>query len=302
MNTQNTKKTKPPKPARGTAHATRPMPDNHPRVRRPDLPRSQPRRAFSGILGTREDSKPNDFTAGHAKPAASKPTAETAATGVARGVNAGYRVIEDYLRQGQEFARALWPGTAGGGGGTPSEPMNMTERLVRSASDLAGLFSEFLQTFSIPGMLPPPGSQPIPDFGIAEAGAAKTKHDSAQHSGKAAPRPTGAATAPVAPEQNERVTVSIDVASRQRTEITVDLKAGPWTRTLQVHDLRSGTADAAIARLTGITAVSRPDERRVVIAIRVPPRQAAGTYSGVIVDAKSNLPCGTLSVRVLADD
>jgi hypothetical protein len=249
-----------------------------PRIQRPLLTRSEPIRSFAGIFGAPEPAaNQSPKTATESPPGQSPPNGD----GVGRSVNAGYRVIEEYLRQGQEVARALWPGARGGS--TPSaEPLNMTERMIRSASDFAGLFSEFLQTFSLPGTLPPPGSQPIPGFGIADV--EKDSHSP---------------PSPSAPHEDDDPTLfSLDIQSKRRTEITLDLKPKSWTTVLDVHDLRS--AGAGAHRLVGITATCLPDERRVVFRIRIPDRQPAGTYSGIVVDRSSNLPRGTLSVRVLA--
>jgi hypothetical protein len=255
------------------------------RIKRPLLPRSQPHREFRGIFGAADaaDRMSTDGAAG--KPTGlSTPPAE----GVARGVNAGYRVIEEYLRQGQDLARSLWPGPSSGS--TKNGTLGMTERMIRSASDLAGLVSEFLQTFGLPGGLPSPGSQPIPDFGI-----------SPPETPVAAPPSGGPAVAertdrPLAQADGLR-TVTIDIESKRRTEVTVDLKPNAWTKKLEVHDLRSEKATAP--RLTGINAIGLPDEQRVVVKIRVPDQQPAGTYSGLIVDRDANLPQGMVSVRIL---
>lgn len=266
-------------------------------VRRPVLPRSQPIRDFAGVFGGRatpaddtsataagKNPAPKNGTAknGSVKNGSKKPGGDPGAT-VARGVSAGYRVIEQYLQQGQDFARSLWPGSDSGAGGTAEAPMNMTERLIRSASDLAGLFSEFLQTFSMPGTLPPPGSTPIPDFGLGHAGAA----------GRAATTSTPPTPAAV----EAPAVVSIDLQSRRRAEVTVHVRPGTWTGRLQVHDLRSPTGAAA---LTGTTATGIASDRRVLVAVSVPDELPADTYSGLIVDAETNLPRGTIAVRIFS--
>lgn len=314
-------------------------------VRRPVLARTQPIRSFSGVFGARAaaaqtkappggtDGKTGDgggkraqrsttagTTGGRVRTRGAGATAapqQGPADAVARGVNAGYRVIEEYLRQGQDFARSLWPGAGGGPGngdgaadratpfgfatvrpsGSSSSPINMTERLIRSASDLAGLFSEFLQTFSLPGTLPAPGSSPIPDFGIGAPAATPSPRSDDRRTGSTDDRESAAPVVSPAPFPT---TVSIDLRSRRRTEVTATLAPGAWQERLQVHELRPLGA-AVTQRLTGVTAAAIEQERRVVLTIAVPDALAAETYSGLIVDATSNLPRGTLSVRVLAD-
>ena len=107
-------------------------------IRRPPLPRAQPIRNFAGVFGapakaSRARAPERDGAGGTDKRRATKTRTEKASAGrgarkspmgapaatVARGVNAGYRVIEEYLRQGQDFARSLW---AGGGTGRASGP------------------------------------------------------------------------------------------------------------------------------------------------------------------------------------
>lgn len=291
-------------PAANRRHTERASP-----ISRPPLPRSHPIRNFAGILGAHpdpgraarptapraagaeRDSKPKGR--GATKPAgkAGRDPAEVKrdpGAAVARGVNAGYRVIEEYLRQGQDFARSLWPGSPSSAGGSPDAPMNMTERLIRSASDLAGLFSEFLQTFSLPGTLPAPGSMPIPGFGIEPKAAAPADAENA-----------GANFARDAWEPPP--VISIDLRSSRRTEVTVNLRSGAWADRLQVHDLRPlKPARADGARLTGVSATGVPAERRVVLAAAIAADLPADTYSGLIVDADTNLPRGTVAIRIFA--
>jgi hypothetical protein len=253
-------------------------PRSPPRVKRPPLKRARPIRSFGGLFGAPDShDRASPHLAAEGQNGSSTPSSES----VGRGVNAGYRVIEEYIRQGQEVARSLWPGARVGS--TPgAEPLNMTERMIRSASDFAGLFSEFLQTFSLPGTLPPPGSRPIPGFGIAD----KEKAD------------PPAQAPPAAAKDHSPTLVSVDVESKRRTEVTLELKPLSWTANLDVHDLRSARINAQ--RLRGIKAICLPDERRIVFRVRIPDRQPAGTYSGLVVDRSTNLPRGTLSVRIVA--
>jgi hypothetical protein len=258
------------------------------RIKRPQLARSHPRRAFSGIFGA--PGVPSRSSAnGVAQKSKQSPVVATEA--VARGVNAGYSVIEEYVRQGQDLARSLWPNPTEETARTRS--LNMTDRMIRSASDLVGLFSEFLQTFTLPGTLPAPGSQPIPDFGIAPSERPIATPEPIVSATSAA-----AGTAPSETDPNGRV--SVDVESNRRTEVTVDLKPRSWGSKLAVHDLRSTKASAPC--LTGIKARAFPSEQRIVIRVRIPDRHPAGTYHGLIVDRGANLPRGAITVRILDDN
>jgi hypothetical protein len=49
-----------------------------------------------------------------------------------------------------------------------------------------------------------------------------------------------------------------------------------------------------------VTVDARPEESLLRVSVVVPADQAPGVYNGMIVDTASNLPRGTLTVRVIA--
>ncbi len=239
----------------------------------------------SGATAGAKNGSPSGATGGTARPGKGRPP------GVSDGVAAGYQVIEDYIRQGQDFARKFWSATPAS---ATTARNNVAERMIRSASDLASLFSEFLQTVTLPANRPSPGSAPIPDFGLPGSGP-----------GPAPPRPPASngrsKTAGDPPAHAEPAPpIWIDVRSRQRVEVSVDLRPGEWRRTLVAHDLRA--ADPSIPRLAGPRIETLAKERRVVVRRQVPDRQPPGVYSGLIIDGKTNLPCGTLALRIWRSD
>jgi hypothetical protein len=88
------------------------------------------------------------------------------------------------------------------------------------------------------------------------------------------------------------LTLAID--SKRPVEVTARLDPHGALGKLRVHDLRA--ADEKLPRLQGARA-----ERRgagLWIALKVGKDQPVGVYSGVIVEDETNLPAGTLSVRV----
>jgi hypothetical protein len=254
------------------------------RAHRPELPRSAPERSFSGAFSSAEPKTGPDSGASNEAPGKRR------SPGISDGVSAGYQVIEDYIRQGQEFAGKFWSATSGE---ATAARNNVAERMVRSASDLASLFSEFLQTVTLSPSRPSPGSAPIPDFGLpgsAQPGSAQND-EQAQTPGASPPR---------APAADPSPAIWIDVRSRQRVEISADLRPGEWRRTLVAHDLRA--ADASVPRVPAPRIDTMAKERRVVIRIRVPDTQPPGVYSGLVIDGKTNLPCGTLALRIFRSD
>jgi hypothetical protein len=252
-----------------------------PRVRRPELPRTEPERSFTGVFSGGSDKR-RPSGAGRAASAEGPREGARRAPGVADGVTAGYQVIEDYIRQGQEFARKFWSAAPS----SASTRNNVAERMIKSASDLASLFSEFLQTVTLPPNRPSPGSAPIPDFGLPDPpnGHPKARAESGAASGATGAAETGAPA------------IWIDLSSRQRVEVSVDLRPGPWRRAMVAHDLRAPGPSAA--RLPGPHIETEAGERRVVVRLKVPDQQPPGVYSGLIIDGKTNLPCGTLAVKV----
>jgi hypothetical protein len=89
--------------------------------------------------------------------------------------------------------------------------------------------------------------------------------------------------------------LAIDLASKKRAEVTLDLKPGAPTA-LSAHELRA--ADPNLPRIGPVVIEMQPDQQRVVVRIRVPDTQPAAIYNALILDDATNLPRGTLTVRI----
>jgi hypothetical protein len=246
------------------------------RFKRPELERSEPRRNFSGVFGP------------VAPPAA-------AADGVARGVDLGYRVIDDYLRQGQNFARNMFDRPGAEPGAASNDPQRLAERMLHYASDLAAAWFEYVRVIG------------------ASAGARPPDPSSAAVSGRAGPfdiesplpdpATEAAAAAPVAPspapaEPATATRIALALASKQPTEVVVELKPGSAGLALSAHDLRA--REPNVPRIAGVLIASDSKNDLVTIQITVPDDQPAATYHGIILDDATNLPRGTLSLRISA--
>ncbi len=247
------------------------------RFKRPELDRSEPIRSMTALFGPpRNGAPPRAADAAGASPGKD---------GVSRGVDLGYRVIDEYMRQGQSLARTMWsPRLAQETLG--SDPQQLAGRMYQYASDLAGAWLEYMQAMmaQVPASPPPqPGAHAVGGFGLGTNG--KTPE------AKPPPPPAEARVeAPTAPS------VSVQVSSRRRTEVTVDLKPGSLDALLSVYDLRA--RDSALPRISGVAADVSKADHRVTLRIEVPDGQPPGVYTGVIVDEASNLARGTLMVRV----
>jgi hypothetical protein len=256
------------------------------RRKRPELDRFGPIRGFGGVWGP-----PRDGTV----PAENPPKGDTSSpSAVSRAVELGYSVIEEYIRQGQAFARGAGS-QRGPEGPVAPDPRRLTERMYQYASDLAAVWLEYAQITTGQTSLrgTPPGSAPGARPAAPHVGGFDIGSDPAP-AHPSGPPPSGAG----APERTslEAPGVSIDIVSKRRAEVTVELKPGSAQAVLSAHDLR--LRDPQLPRISGVTVDPKPSENRVVVRLEVPDDRPAGTYTGLIVDAVTNLPQGTLSLRV----
>jgi len=257
---------------KSAVQANPPKPD---RKKRPTAERTEPRRDMASMFG---DTKPPPQAA--ATNGAAEPDPH-----VASGVGAGYRVIDEYLRQGQEAARAAWlggfPGLGGERGRGEAELAAMAGQMLRYSTELASFWTAMLNNVSRPspaGDIPRPPAPGGFDFGGPVP----------------SPKPAPESPAAAAPAHEAAPAVTLALDSKRPLEVTVRLDPhGPLGK-LRVHDLRAASEE--LPRLRGVRAELRSGS--LSIALKVGKDQPAGVYSGMIVDDATNLPAGTLSVRV----
>jgi len=112
----------------------------------------------------------------------------------------------------------------------------------------------------------------------------------------------GPSVAPTAPTSstasvaNGAKAVTIDLSSQRPVEVTVDLRdfgEGVEPVCLGARALSSNGPDITEIRLDASHPNTIPK-----VHIRVPPKQSAGHYSGVIVDRRTGNVCGTISLRI----
>jgi len=261
------------------------------RPRRPHLDRTAPHRGFTGLfVGPGESSGAAEPPfAAHRDDASPQPTAGASssrdpsapapgADDVADGVGIGYRLIEEYLRHGQQVAQTTWPAdipSFGGSGGVAPE------RLLQYTTQVAGLwFEQLREAFQA---RPPQGStEPLGGFSYVTPKTSSTK--------AATPESQANVSKPSPP------LVVLNVETRKPIEVSFDLHAECHGRELAVFDLRTSRGDGP--RIEHVTATWL-DERRIRLTLRVPEAQPAGAYASVVVEAGSNVPVGTLSLRIL---
>lgn len=240
-----------------------------PRRTRPPLDRTKPERSWSTALGTpagatppAETPKPDD-----GKP---RPRLEDA---VARSVELGYRVVDDYIQQGQRAAQRLSEGKLTAEVLT-SEVNDLGGRIARYASDFFGAWVELLELAAV-GSAARQG---------AENGAAPAAASTA------APPPP----APPPPRARASGGMRVAVVAARPVEVSLDFRSDRVTGPLRAHELRA--ADAKKPRLSDVQITRDPDGASV-LRIRVPDGQPEGTYEGLVIDEGTNRPVG--SVRLL---
>ena len=90
----------------------------------------------------------------------------------------------------------------------------------------------------------------------------------------------------------------VDIRCSRRTQVTLELRPGCGHGTPRVHALHA--AEPAILPLTGVCFNTGASPSRCVLQLSIPDSQPAATYTGVVVDASSNEPLGTLCVQLMA--
>ncbi len=112
-----------------------------------------------------------------------------------------------------------------------------------------------------------------------------------QHCKRPQVAPTPLTPGPVQPP------IDYEIICSRQVQVEFQFFSGADRIAPAVHYLQA--RDQTIPPLTGVFFTVSQDSKRPALNIPVPEGQPAGTYSGVIVDAATNLPGGTLIVRLL---
>jgi hypothetical protein len=217
------------------------------RIRRPPIDRTEPIRAWSALFGS---GPLNDA--------------------VTRSVELGYRVVDEYIRQGQKAAerfsaRSFAPETMAG------DMQDLSVRMMQYTSDVLGLWLEMMDFWVSGGLLRRQGNG-----------------DGARH-----PSPDATPRAPEAPPPTAG-RVRIELVSSRPAEVSVDLRPDATGRRLVVHALRALDPDGP--RIADVSLVAAADG--VTVRVRVPADVVPGVYNGLVVDEETSRPAGTVSLRV----
>jgi hypothetical protein len=220
------------------------------RITRPPLPRREPHRTWPGM------------------PAG---IADGVNEAVSRAVDLGYRVVDEYIRQGQRAAEQLGLRMAGPGAtGSAADAQEVAVRMAQYTSDAFAVWLQFVGA-AMGAAAPRPATAPMPRGweSLATNGAA-----------------------------SHAVRLLVEVAGSRRVEVTVDLEPGTNGRALTVQALRATDPDKP--RLTDVRLEPAAGVEPATLIVRIPDGQPADRYGGIVVDAASGRLAGTVTVR-LAD-
>jgi hypothetical protein len=229
--------------------------DNHERLHRPDLERSEPKRNSATYFrdptaGVNDLGQSDDYG--------------TAEDVVAYGVKLGYQVIEEQIREGQRLAQRLRPSSA-----TAMDDISpLVGRVLHLYKDLGSLCLDAVETLARS-----PGTR----LGLSRAGEAKQRDSYDTGIGP------GAA-------------YGIEVLSPFRTQVTLKLSEGARNVFPRAHALHA--SDPNIRPLTGVSFKISPETKIPTLLVEIADAQCPATYTGVVVDALTNEPCGTLCIRL----
>ncbi|HEX5101128.1 MAG TPA: hypothetical protein VFV94_16570 [Polyangiaceae bacterium] len=210
----------------------------------------------------------------------SAPNGESTRSSAFRALNDAYRLVDEYLRQGQEMAENIWlPFGENGMPGWPSP--GAPERFMRSLGDMTLAWVEVVQQWTNAQAAP----QRPPNGSAGPFEAASTAE-------RKAPAPPSAADAHAEPGPRRELGVSVE--AKGRVEVSVDLAGSASS-----DELEAGWLQPAKGKAAPITSVSlRVDGKKLVVHIVVPEKQPRGTYNGLLLDSRSLKARGTVSVVV----
>ncbi len=232
---------------------------------RPPVDRTEPRRSFLDWTKGFTDAAAGNAAEGEAKTSPPREPGEPAS----RTVNDAYRLIDEYIRRGQKAAEDLW--IPDHGAEQAEERLNVPMRFMRAMGDMTMAWIEMMQQWTA---APPPENGPVGPF---TAGRAPAKQNG---------------TVSQAAQQPLRVSV----ATTSPVEISVHFADGTSLSGLVATELRPFSGSAA--PVADVKLECPVSGEAPVLRVHVPDAQLPGTYNGLLLDAASQTPRGTISLIV----
>jgi hypothetical protein len=197
---------------------------------------------------------------------------------VTKGVKLGYEVIEKYFQQGQKDGEKFRNGAHEEDSKEDTLQWLLTS-MVRLNRDMAGLWIDAIETFV--------GN---PDFLSGLMGAARSNGVAPSSNAPEEPGPSA---------NGGSARVAVEIESKRRTQVTLDLRPSPTQDVPHVHALNA-PPDFGAPPLTDVSFRWDRESAIPVVQLKIPDKQPAALYTGVVLDPKTNEVRGTLCVRVLA--
>jgi len=194
-----------------------------------------------------------------------------------QAINDAYRLIDEYVRQGQRMAENLWM-PLGGSAEAPSA-FSAPERLMRAMGDMTLAWVEVMEQWT-------KNAQTRPEQG--PLGGAGPFASSRPQGAPGAPAPS----APAARSTAQPLKLALD--ARGRVEVSIQLADAAPLERLSPTELRAFGSDAEPIRGVELSGVPGAP----LLRVSVPEGQAAGTYHGLFLESGSQRPCGTITVVV----
>jgi hypothetical protein len=232
------------------------------RIRRPELERTEPIRRWPILFSGAPQTEGNSGSAAR----------RSLNDAVSRSVDLGYRVIDEYIRQGQRAAQRFNDRSYGTQTMT-NDVQELAMRVGEYASEFATVWFELIQA-AVTGAA---GRQPTP------GGTAVARESRAMAPERAA-----------AEADHQRVRIAI--TSPRSAEVSLDLRPDATARPLLVHALRA--VDPEKPRVSDVTFEPALNGDPPTLRLRVPADQPPGVYNAVIVDGETSRPVGTISLRI----
>jgi hypothetical protein len=250
-----------------------------PRRRRPPADRTEPDRSVNAQRRKPSAPKTNGASAPGGAPDG-RPKVDAREAGY-QTINDAYRLIDEYVRQGQRMAENLWLPLTGLETDEKSQ-FKAPERFMRAMSDMTLAWVELMQQWTT-------NVQPNPSQAATGEGSPFTAGRATRERGE-----TAAAARDGAPASRA---LRVAVESRGRVEVSVHVADATALTSLVPSELRPFGAEAS--PITGVSLDLASDTDAPVLRIRVPDGQPPGAYSGLLVERGSERPRGTVSLLVL---
>jgi hypothetical protein len=235
---------------------------NRERLRRQDPKRSEPIRNLTMYF---RDSQTWGNT-GPEREVTDSGLGEAVDDTLTRGVQLGYKIIDEHILQGHRSAQRLRVNHAKAED-SGKNVEKLVERALDLTKDMGALWLDALEMLvHAPALLQGRGD----GEGKSQAGT-----------------DTAGGTQ-----------VAVEIASSRRVQVNLRLTGKVGMPLPRIHALYA--ADPALPPLAGIVLRSSPDSTGPILQVEIPDQQPPALYTGVVVDARTNEPVGTLSIQVQA--